>query len=235
MSGNRVENLAWLIFTIVGTVFVAIGIILFGSVFNYTNKIETTGIITEIWSSRDSDNNRNHKVYVSYVAEGNEYESTLNGYSSSFYEGKEIEIYYDKDNPNKIGMKSLDLLILIVPGIGLIFLIIGGTGILVKVNKKKLEKRLRENGELMYADYVETIINISYSVNGRHPYKIICEWTNPLDGEEYTFKSKNIWSNPEDIIEERNIKQFPIYIDKNNKKQYFVDIDSLTANGADLG
>ena len=61
--------------------------------FNYNNKIETTGIITEIWSSRDSDNNRNHKVYVSYVAEGNEYESTLNGYSSSFYEGKEIEIF----------------------------------------------------------------------------------------------------------------------------------------------
>lgn len=228
MSGNRVENLAWLIFTIVGTVFVAIGIILFGSVFNYTNKIETTGIITEIWSSRDSDNNRNHKVYVSYVAEGNEYESTLNGYSSSFYEGKEIEIYYDKDNPNKIGMKSLDLLFLLFPGLGLISLIIGVTGISSKARGKKSGKRLKENGELIYADYVETIINISYSVNGRHPYKIICEWTNPLDGEEYTFKSKNIWSNPEDIIEERNIKQFPVYIDKNNKKKYFVDIDILT-------
>ena len=228
MSGNRVENLAWLIFTIVGTVFVAIGFILFGSVFNYNNKIETTGIITEIWSSRDSDNNRNHKVYVSYVAEGNEYESTLNGYSSSFYEGKKIEIYYDKDNPNKIGMKSLDLLFLILPGIGLIFLVIGGTGIFIKINRRNLGKRLKENGELIYADYVETIINISYSVNGRHPYKIICEWTNPLDGEEYTFKSKNIWSNPEDIIEERNIKQFPVYIDKNNKKKYFVNIDILT-------
>ena len=227
MSGNKVENLAWIIFTIVGTVFVAIGIILFGSVFDYTNKIETTGIITRISLSGSSENDSN-KVYVSYVAEGNEYESTLNGYSSSFYEGKEIEIYYDKDNPNKIGMKSLDLLILIVPGIGLIFLIIGGTGILVKVNKKKLEKRLRENGELIYADYVETIINTSYSVNGRYPYKIICEWTNPVDSEEYMFKSKNIWSNPEDIIEEKNIKQFPVYIDKNNKKKYLVDIDILT-------
>ena len=221
MKENKVENLIWIIFAIIGAILVVISFISFGSVFNYTNKIETTGIITEIWSSRDSDNNRNHKVYVSYIAEGNEY-------SSSFYEGKEIEIYYDKDNPNKIGMKSLDLLILIVPGIGLIFLIIGGTGILVKVNKKKLEKRLRENGELIYADYVETIINTSYRVNGRYPYKIICEWTNPVDSEEYMFKSRNIWSNPEDIIEEKNIKQFPVYIDKNNKKKYFVDIDILT-------
>ena len=102
MKENKVENLIWIIFAIIGAILVVIGFILFGSVFNYNNKIETTGIITEIWSSRDSDNNRNHKVYVSYVAEGNEYESTLNGYSSSFYEGKEIEIYYDKDNPNNI-------------------------------------------------------------------------------------------------------------------------------------
>lgn len=233
MSGNKVENLAWIIFTIVGTVFVAIGIILFGSVFDYTNKIETTGIITRISLSGSSENDSN-KVYVSYVAEGNEYESTLSGYSSSFYEGKEIEIYYDKDDPNKIGMKSLDLLFLIVPGIGLVFLIIGGTGIFIKINRRNLGKRLKENGELIYADYVETIINTSYSVNGRYPYKIICEWTNPVDSEEYTFKSKNIWSNPEDIVEERNIKQFPVYIDKNNKKKYFVDIDILTENGADL-
>lgn len=227
MKENKVENLTWIIFAIIGAILVVIGFILFGSVFNYNNKIETAGIITRISLSRNSEN-ESRRVYVSYVAEGNEYESTLNGYSSSFYEGKEIEIYYDKDNPNKIGMKSLDLLILILPGIGLIFLIIGGTGILVKVNKKKLEKRLKENGELIYADYVETIINTSYSVNGRYPYKIICEWTNPVDSEEYMFKSKNIWSNPEDIIEEKNIKQFPVYIDKNNKKKYLVDIDILT-------
>lgn len=93
MKENKVENLIWIIFAIIGAILVVIGFILFGSVFNYTNKIETTGIITEIWSSRDSDNNRNHKVYVSYIAEGNEYESTLNGYSSSFYEGKKIEIF----------------------------------------------------------------------------------------------------------------------------------------------
>ena len=76
MKENKVENLIWIIFAIIGAILVVIGFILFGSVFNYNNKIETTGIITEIWSSRDFDNNRNHKVYVSYVAEGNEYEST---------------------------------------------------------------------------------------------------------------------------------------------------------------
>lgn len=227
MKDNKKETLMWTIFAIIGAIFVAVGLILFESVFNSANKVETTGIITRISLSGSSEN-ESYKVYVSYVVKGDEYESILNGYSSSFYEGKEVEIYYDKDNPNKIGMKSLDLLILIVPGIGLIFLIIGGTGILLKVSKKKLENRLKKDGKLIYADYDETIINTSYSINGRHPYKIICEWTNPVDSEEYMFKSRNIWSNPEDIIEEKNIKQFPVYIDKNNKKKYFVDIDILT-------
>ena len=226
MKDNKKETLMWTIFAIIGAIFVTVGLILIGSVFNSANKVETTGIITRISLSRSSEN-ESYKVYVSYVVKGDEYESILNGYSSSFYEGKEVEIYYDKDNPNKIGMKSLDLLILIVPGIGSIFLIIGGTGILLKVSKKKLENRLKKDGELIYADYDETIINTSYSINRRHPYKIICEWINPVDNEEYMFKSRNIWINPEDIIEERNIKQFPVYIDKNNKKKYVVDIDIL--------
>ena len=40
--------------------------------------------------------------------------------------------------------------------------------------------------------------------------------------------------NPKNIIEERNIKQFPIYIDKNNKKKYVIDIDSLKEEVVDL-
>lgn len=173
-------------------------------------------------------------MYVTYSVDGKKYESKLNGYSASFYEGKEIEIYYDKENPSKIGVKSLDLLFLIFPGIGLIFFIIGGTGIIIKIKRIKLEKNLKENGEVIYANYVETIINTSYKVNGKHPYNIICEWNNPEDNKKYIFKSKNIWLNPEHIIEKRNIKEFPIYLDNKNKKKYVIDIDSLTENVVDL-
>lgn len=239
MKKNKLENLIWIIFASIGAIFVVIGLVTFRNVFNYSNKVDTVGTITEISSdrntnyNRNTNRNRNYKVYVSYTVEGEEYESILNSYSSSFYEGKEIEIYYDKDNPSKIGVKSLDLAFLIVPGIGLIFLIIGGTGILVKINKGKLEKKLKENGELIYADYVETVLNNSLRVNGVQPYNIICEWINPLDNKKYIFKSKNIWIDPENIIKEKNIKQFPVYID-NNKKKYTIDLDSLMENIVDL-
>ena len=230
MKENKTENLLWIIFTIIGEIFVVIGLIIVGNVFNYENKESTVGIITEISTYRGNNDDRNYRVYVSYNVDGRTYESELNGYSSSFYEGKEINIYYDKNNPNKIGMKSLDMLFLMFPGFGLIFFAIGGTGLLIKSKNKKLETSLKEKGDVIYADYVETIVNRSYRVNGRHPYQIICEWSNPLDDKKYIFKSKNIWIKPENIIIERNIKQFPIYINRNNMKKYVLDIDILENN-----
>lgn len=234
MKHNKIENLIWIIFAIVGSIFVVIGIAVCAKTFNYDRKIDTIGTITEISSYRGKDGGIGHEVYVSYNVDGEEYESRLNSYASSFYEGKEIEIYYNKDNPNEIGVKSLDLLFLIFPGIGLIFAIIGGTGIFVKVMKSRLEKRLKENGELVYANYVETILNRNYSVNGKHPYNVICEWNNPEDNKKYILKSKNIWTNPENIIEEKNIKTFPVYINQENKKQYIIDVDVLTEDIVDL-
>ena len=234
MKENKLESLIWIIFASIGAVFFIIGLVIIGSIFNYENKVDTVGTITEISSYRNTNHNRTHEVYVSYTIDGKEYESKLDGYSSSFYEGKEIGIYYDKDNPNKIGVKSLDLIFWILPGIGLIFLIIGGTGVFVKINKRKLERNLKENGELIYANYVETVLNTSYRANGKCPYNIICEWNNTLDSKKYIFKSKDIWINPEKIIKEKDIKQFPVYIDNNNKKKYAIDIDILTENIVDL-
>lgn len=237
MKENKGENLIWVIFAIIGAAFTVIGLVVSGNVFNYKNKVETTGIITEITSYRDDndeDKNIRHEVYVSYTVDGKKYESKLNSYSFTFYEGKEINIYYDKNDPSKIGNKSLNLFVLMFPIFGMIFLIVGVRGILVKAKKSKDEKNLKENGELIYADYVETVLNTLYAVNGKNPYNIICEWNNPLDSKKYIFKSNNIWINPKSIIEERNIKQFPVYINRDNIEKYVIDIDVLTENIIDL-
>lgn len=228
MKENKLENLIWIVFTCIGTISLIIGLVIVSNVFNYKNKVETTGIITEISRNRNYTKYRNkYKVFVSYTVEGKEYESILKIHYPNFYEGKEIEIYYDKNDPTKLGMKSSDLILIIFPLFGLVFFIIGVIGIFVKTNNKKLEKKLKENGKLIYADYVKTVLNEAFSVNKKHPYNIICEWNNPEDNEKYTFKSKNMWINPEKLIEEKNIKTLPVYINLENKNQYFIDIDIL--------
>ena len=79
------------------------------------------------------------------------------------------------------------------PGFGLIFVMIGGSGILVKIQKKRFEKKLKETGEIIYANYIETVVNTSYRVNGKHPYNIICEWNNPLDNRRYIYSKAKIF------------------------------------------
>lgn len=234
MKENKEEILAGLIFIVVGMVFIIVGSVFGISKLNYDNKVNTTAVITEISSYRRSNGDRKYDVYVLYHVNGKEYHSKLGGYSSSFYEGKEIEIYYDKDNPTKIGTKSIDFLFIIFLGMGLIFVIIGGLLVYKKAYKKHLGKKLKENGETIYASYVETVLNTVYSVNGRHPYNIICEWNNTIDGKKYLFKSQNIWGNPEAIIREKNIEIFPVYINPNKMKQYVVDIDEVVKDIVDL-
>ncbi len=234
MKIRTLENLIWILFFIIGLLFTVIGAVIGVNTLNYENKVDTMGTITRIEYYTDIDGDRLENVYVSYYVEQKQYESKLTGYSSDFYEGKEINIYYDKNNPNEIGVKSLDLLFLIFPGIGLIFLIIGATGLLVKINKKRRKNKLKTYGEKIEANYRETTLNTIYSVNNVHPYNIICEWNNPIDNKKYIFKSENLWTNPEIMIAEKNVQTFPVYIDRKNKKKYIVDVDILTENVVDL-
>ena len=229
MKESKLDNLVWMIFLIAGLIFAIIGIVICVNMLYTQGKVKTIGVIEEAYS-------REHSSYtlVSFEVNGEKITARVNGYSSGFYKGKEIEIYYNEQNPNEISIPSLDLLFLIFPGIGVLFAGIGGTGLLVKGRKKKREEKLRENGDVIYGDYVETRLNTSYSVNNRHPYNIICEWYNVEDGKTYIFKSNNIWMNPENKIEEQNITTFPIYIDLEDKKNYTMDIDSLIEDVVDL-
>ena len=227
MKYNLKDNAVWVIFAIIGTFFFIVGLFVCSSMFNTENKIYTTAIITDIVSYTDSNGDTSYDVFVEYEVDGKKYESELNMYSITFSEGKEIEIFYDKDNPNKIGSNSSNIMMLMFPLFGLIFMIIGIAGIYVRSRRKKLINYLKENGELIHATYTETVRNYSYSVNGRNPYNIICEWENPEDGKMYSFKSDNIWKNPTNVIEKKEIKTIPVYIDLNDMKKNYVDVSEI--------
>ena len=227
MKTNKNEYILLGFFALFGIIFIIIGIFLCVDVLNYENKEETIGVIEQISFHNENDGNTTYDIYVSYTIDQKDYQSVMHNYSSDFYEGKKITIYYDKDNPEMIGIKSLDLLVLIFPGLGLIFFSIGGIGLYRKFHRKKTTKKLKEQGIKIEAIYLKTIINTSYSINECHPYKIICEWIDPVDQKKYIYKSVNLWTDPEDIIRQKNIKTFPVYIDRKNKKKYVVDIEIL--------
>lgn len=235
MKQNKTEYFIYSAFIIMGIIVLAVALYIFNtSITSREDRIETTGIITKIEIYRDRNNETYHNVFVSYSVNGKGYVSELDVWVSGFYEGKEIKIYYDKNDPTKIGSTASDFMMIFLLILPTIFIIIGLVGIIKKINNYKKKKILKQTGDVVYANYIETRINYGYSVNRRHPYNIICEWYNPSDSKKYIFKSDNLWYNPENIINERNIKTFPVYINRENIEEYVVDIEQITEDIVDL-
>lgn len=234
MKYVKTEKILYFIFLIMGLAFLIVGIAICSDIFNYDNKEITTAKIVDITSKRDSDGDVSYNTIVSYTVNGRKYESFLNAYASSYYEGKDIEIYYDKNNPLKIGTKTTDLLSLMFPGFGLIFFCVGAIPLIISEKRKILNKRLVNEGTRIYANFVEAERNMSYSVNDYNPYRIICEWDNPSDSKKYLFKSENIWFDPNDTISEYSMDVFPVYVDMEDMDKYFIDISELLDKVVDL-
>lgn len=225
------DNILGIFFALFGGIFLAVGIVICMTTFDPNNvKIDTTAVITEITTRRDSDGDTHYDVFVEYDVDGKRYESELNFYSSGYYEGKAIDIYYLEKNPNEVGTHSGDYMVFMFPAFGLLFFSIGIGIVISNIAKKINNKKLKENGTCVYATYTETVYNTSYTVNGRSPYYIVCSWTNPSDGKMYMFKSNNVWFNPEPLIRQSNVTTFPVYIDETNPKKYFLDVDAINNN-----
>lgn len=232
MQKNKTEFLGVIVFLSVGIIFLVVGLLLQFGVFSIDeeDRIYTTATITRIDTYHDSDGDTSHKVYVEYQVDDNLLESKLNTYVSSYYEGKEIDVYYDKNNPSRVQTDGANFLGIIFIVLGGILAIFGAFMLFVRFNGDSKARKLKLNGERVDAEYVETIVNTYYTVNGRNPYQVICKWKDPSTGDEITFKSKNLWEDPEYIIQKQNIKVIPVYIDSSNHKKYFVDVEFVVDN-----
>ena len=123
-------TLIFLIVSLVGLLIFLVGVILSVKFIFIDVKGKETikGTIVDLSGERTT---------VEYKVYGRVYKKTYSVYSSSYYIGKEVNIYYDKDHPNKSSIAGMKYLILIVPGIGLLMTGIGGLGMFLTGFKGK--------------------------------------------------------------------------------------------------
>lgn len=223
MKTNKTEIILFSIFAIIGSLLFLAGIVIgYFSIRFHAEAVPLKAQITSIETYRE----QNERVYVSYTYENQEYKDiALGGYSSSMYEGEEITLYINPQDPQDAKSK-LDLWIAptVFLGIGIIFSLVGWLPILRKRRKKKKNQWLRENGTVLYGVVEYSDQNTFYSVNGRHPFVIYCTYTDDFNGTIYRFKSENLWFDP--------VAQFPagtpikIYVNREDYSSYFVDVES---------
>ena len=120
---GKISKNVFLVLLVVGLLLLIIGIAfsLKMLIFDKAGKNTTYATITELKDSSTT---------VKYTVNNKTYIKRYNSYSSSFYIGKKIKIYYNKVNPYKSYIANLQYLILILPGIGLLLFSASGIGLL---------------------------------------------------------------------------------------------------------
>lgn len=186
--------------------------------------VSTTAQITRIDVSYDSEGDADHDVYVKFKVNDKYYEGRLNTYTSSMHTGGTTEVFYQPDNPARFRSASNGGIFFLL--IGVIFALIGIIPLTFIMFKGRRNRMLLANGRRFNARIIQVYENTSLSVNGCHPYKIICQGYDHT-GELREFKSINLWSDPSYAIEDRGIKSLPVYINEKKPKKYYIDIECL--------
>ena len=140
-------------------------------------------------------------------------------------EGNNIEIYYLKSNPEMISCDAQDSLLWILPGVGSIFFVMGGIGVIINVVKINKEGKIKKIGNEIFAPIKEVKEIKTINFRGKHPYKIICEYKDPETKKLYTYDSDLLWNDPNYMIANNKITNLKVYVDPKNKNHYAVETD----------
>lgn len=143
---NTKNNLTGaIVFIIVGIFLIVIGIPIVKHSLDFSNYIKTTATISKITTTYDYDYDydydnphyeEKHDVFIKYTVDENEYTAKLDSYSSFYYEGMKINIYYNKTSPSQIKTKGGSYASLLVPGFGILSLVAG----IMALNQLKKDK-----------------------------------------------------------------------------------------------
>lgn len=229
MKTNKLPYIIFSIFAVAGLGMLIGGaaLLVHGQSFQQS-AAEVYATISHITEYQDRDGDIHHQVTVSYVVNQKPYSVSLSEYSSNMYEGKEILILYDPQNPGHVMTKTgLYLVPAILLGMGIIFFLVGILPLLVSMRKKSSAKKLLATGQTLYATVEEITLNTNYSVNGRHPYILLCTYKDDYQDKIYRFKSDNLWTNPEPVLALGS--PIRIVVDRNDYRKYHVDVESAIA------
>lgn len=227
-ANNKILKLIGIIFGIVSAVMIVISAVAYLAI---SGKVEECDVvpatITRIDSKIDqSSGSISSRAYVDYSYDGEKYiKVPLHEYISTMYEGKEIELYIDRDNPENISVKSIVIYLLpmIFAGIGVIFLIIASAFMIIIHKRKKALMKLMDEGKKVYGEIQGGEMNRRVTYGGKHPYILRCVYYDDLSGQPIICTSDSVWTNPDELIGQ----QIAIYVDRNDSSHYWVDIRNI--------
>jgi len=193
------------------------------------SALPATGEVIDFFESRSSESLTYRPVVEFVTAQGQSVQFTSPSGSSppAYSRGESVEVLYDPDRPEIAQINSFFSLWgvpIIFVSIGVILFVLGLAMIVRQRSQLRTRDTLLTTGTPIQTQFSSAEKNSSYKSNGRHPYRIYSQWTNPRTSKLHIFESKNIWYNPESHI--RN-DEITVYIDPENPGKYYMDLSFL--------
>ncbi len=210
-------------FIIIGIVAMAVTIFELLSNINFTKTSkEANAVVKQIFISKNSSS-----VYVEFKVDGKVYSGSLNGYDRKIREGGVTEIKYNPQNPSEFIRGDAVFASFMKIRLGLFFLIVGIILMIKQIKKNKMKDELKSTLQPIMAQVKSVDLDRTISHQGRNPFTLTCVYINPMDNKAYFFKEEQIWYDIKTIIDTKDIKELPVYVDLQNPEKYIIDLDSL--------
>ena len=141
--------------------------------------------------------------------------------------GDVVRVLYDPADPSTARISSWFSLW----GLGTIFSALGAcflaiaTAIIVRaVIRHRRQLALVRNGRPIMTVFDSVEQNVRFKYNGRHPYRVVTKWRNPISGEMVTFRSNDVWDDPTDQVKHRAIT---VLVNPTQLSHYVMDLSIL--------
>jgi Protein of unknown function (DUF3592) len=195
----------------------------------YREASKAQGTVIDLVRGRSS-SSRTYAPVVRFVTEAGEsieFTSDTGSNPPSYSEGEIVEVLYRPETPHAArinGFFALWLGPLVSSGLGTVFTLIGGAMLSAPMLAARKQAHLRQSGTCIVTTFQSVGENTGITVNGRHPFRVFTQWTNPATSQIHVFESENLWFDPAPYINTRDIA---VFIERNNPKRYFVDLSFL--------
>lgn len=231
MSPTLVLKFVRIFLAVAGLVVLGVSLWLYQSTSRFiADASRAPGVVIDIERSRSSDNSSTYYPVVRFTsADGVERTFVPSWGSSSprYQRGQAVQILYTPARPEEAEIEdfvSLWLLPLVLGLVGGVFLLFGGGMIAFDMVFRRRKRILQTSGQLILADFTSVERNGSLEVNGQLPWRIMCQWQNPVTGKLHVFASDNIWFDPTGYVTQ---KQINVRIDPKNPKRHWMDTSFL--------
>lgn len=190
---------------------------------------KTNGVVIDLARTHSS-HGTTYAPVVRFTSEDGtkiQFTSSAGSNPPSYSKGQKVDVFYNQTNPYDAKINSfmsLWGLSSIIGGIGALFLFVSAGINIATTIRKRADEYLQRNGMPIQTDFQCVSLNTSLKVNGRSPFRIFTQWNDVNTSEVHVFHSKNIWYDPTQYIDQ---KQITVFVDRKNLKKYFMDVSFL--------